>query len=418
MLESLRRAWRLPDLRRRILFTLAMFFVLRVGTHVPVPGIDASVIQKLFKEGTLFGLLDLFSGGALRTFSVFAMSVTPYINASIIFQLLTLVIPRLEELAKEGEEGRKKITQYTRYLTVVLALIQAYGMTVGLRSAVINPTWGSFTVIALSLTAGTAFLMWLGEQITEKGIGNGISLLIFAGIVARLPAGAGSIGTYLRGGRINWFNLALLAAVGALAIAAVVWVNEGQRRLPVQYPKRVVGRRMYGGQSAHIPLRVNHAGVIPIIFASSLLTFPLTLSTFINRPWAVNFANWFRMDRPLYLSTYAILVVFFTYFYTAIVFNPNDVANNIKKYGGFIPGLRPGKPTADYLTRVMNRVTLAGSLFLAVIAVMPYMMGAFTNIPGLYFGGTALLIVVGVALETMKQIEAHLVMRQYQGFLR
>jgi preprotein translocase subunit SecY len=418
MLETLRRAWRLPDLRRRILFTLAMFFVFRVGTHVPVPGIDASIIERLFKEGTLFGLLDLFSGGALRTFSVFAMSVTPYINASIIMQLLTLVIPRLEEMAKEGEEGRKKITQYTRYLTVVLALIQAYGMTVGLRNAVIRPTWGSFSVIAISLTAGTAFLMWLGEQITEKGIGNGISLLIFAGIVARLPAGAGSIGTYLRGGRINWINLFLLAAIGALAVAAVVWVNEGQRRIPVQYPKRVVGRRMYGGQSAHIPLRVNHAGVIPIIFASSLLTFPLTLATFINRPWAVNFANWFRMDRPLYLGTYAILVVFFTYFYTAIVFNPNDVANNIKKYGGFIPGLRPGKPTADYLTRVMNRVTLAGSLFLAVIAIMPYMVGALTNIPGLYFGGTALLIVVGVALETMKQIEAHLVMRQYQGFLR
>lgn len=418
MLESLRRAWRLPDLRRRILFTLAMFFVFRVGTHVPVPGIDASVIERLFREGTLFGLLDLFSGGALRTFSVFAMSVTPYINASIIMQLLTLVIPRLEELAKEGEEGRKKITQYTRYLTVVLALIQAYGMTVGLRSAVISPTWGSFTVIAISLTAGTAFLMWLGEQITEKGIGNGISLLIFAGIVARLPAGAGSIGTYLRGGRINWFNLFLLVVIGALAIAAVVWVSEGQRRIPVQYPKRVVGRRMYGGQSAHIPLRVNQAGVIPIIFASSLLTFPLTLATFINRPWAINFANWFRMDRPLYLSTYALLVVFFTYFYTAIVFNPVDVANNIKKYGGFIPGLRPGKPTADYLARVMNRVTLAGSLFLAVIAIMPYMMGALTNIPGLYFGGTALLIVVGVALETMKQIEAHLVMRQYQGFLR
>ena len=418
MLESIRRAWRLPDLRRRILYTLAMLLVFRVGTHVPVPGIDTAEIERLFKEGTLFGMLDLFSGGALRTYSVFAMSITPYINASIIMQLLTLVIPRLEELQKEGEEGRKKITQYTRYLTVVLALIQALGMTMGLRSAVLRPTWDSFAIIALSLTAGTAFLMWLGEQITEKGIGNGISLLIFAGIVARLPAGAGSVGTYLRGGRVSILNLVLLLIIGALAIAAVVWVNEGQRRLPVQYPKRVVGRRMYGGQSAHIPLRVNQAGVIPIIFASSVLTLPMTLAQFINRPWALGLANVFRYDRPLYLSLYAMMVIFFTYFYTAIVFNPMEVSNNIKKYGGFIPGLRPGKPTSDYLTRVMNRVTLAGSLFLAVVAVMPYFMGTVTNIPGLYFGGTALLIVVGVALETMKQIEAHLVMRQYQGFLR
>lgn len=424
MLESMRSALKLGDLRRKIIFTLAIFFVFRVGAHVPVPGINHDVLSELLK-GQFFGFFDVISGGAFRKLSVFAMSITPYINASIIMQLLTVVIPRLEQLAKEGEAGRKIIVQYTRYGTVVLGFIQAIGMSVALgrplvngQSAIVNPGIGSYLLVALTLTAGTAFLMWLGELITEKGIGNGISLLIFAGIVSRLPAGAVNIYRQLDAGTISIFSVIILIILGLLVIAGVVAVQEGQRRIPVQYAKRVMGRKVYGGQSTHIPLRVNQAGVIPVIFAMSILMFPVQIAQWINHPWAQSVANALHFGTALNSFLYAMLIIFFTYFYTAVIFNPMDVADNLKKYGGFIPGLRPGRPTGEYINRVLTRLTLAGAVFLALIAILPNFMIAVTKIPSLYFGGTALLIVVGVALETMKQFEAHLLMRHYQGFMK
>ncbi|MFO7245521.1 MAG: preprotein translocase subunit SecY [Thermaerobacter sp.] len=420
MLATLTRALKVGDLRRRILFTLGMFVIFRIGVHIPAPGVDAAVIQRLFQEGTIFGLLDLFAGGALSAFSIFAMSITPYINASIIMQLLTVVIPKFEEWSREGEEGRKKLTQLTRYGTVVLGLIQAYGTAYFLSrsGALETPGFFSMSLLALTLTAGTAFLMWLGEQITEHGIGNGISLLIFAGIVSRLPAGLMNLIDLVRVGAVNIFNILVLVVLGTAVIVGVVLMNEGQRRIPVQYSKRVVGRRMYGGQTTHIPMRINMAGVIPVIFASSILALPPTLAQFIPADWAQRFAAWFNTGSWLYTTIYALLIIFFTYFYTAIQFNPADVADNLRKYGGYIPGIRPGRPTAEYLDRVLVRLTLAGALFLAFISVLPVFFTELTNIPNLYFGGTALLIVVGVALETMKQIEAHLIMRQYEGFIR
>lgn len=421
LLATLSRALKIPDLKRRIYFTFWMFVVFRAGAFVPVPGIDPAKIQELFKEqGSLVGFLDLFAGGALSNFSIFAMGIMPYINASIIMQLLTMVVPKFEEWSKEGEEGRKKLTQLTRYGTVVLSLIQAVGLSFFMQNqfqAVRDPGFGSIALITLTLTAGTAFLMWLGEQITEFGIGNGISLLIFAGIVSRLPSGAGKLIVYLQSGTMNVFTLAFLVVMGLLVIAAIVWIQEGQRRIPVQYSKRVVGRRMYGGTSTHIPMRINQAGVIPVIFASAVLSFPPTIAQFIPHPIAQQVADMLDFRAPLYISIYFILIIFFTYFYTAVTFNPADVANNIKKYGGFIPGLRPGKPTAEFLERILVRITLAGAIFLALIAVLPYMLQGAVNI-NIYFGGTALLIVVGVALETMKQIEAHLLMRHYQGFIK
>jgi preprotein translocase subunit SecY len=418
MLQTLRSAMRISDLRRRIFFTFWMFLIFRVGTHIPVPGIDNTKIEQLFQSGSLFGLLDIFSGGAFKAFSVFAMSITPYINSSIIVQLLTVVVPAWERLQKEGVEGRKKLTQYTRYGTVLLAFIQAYGMSWGLRQAVITPNLWSVTLIAVSLTAGTAFLMWMGELITERGIGNGISLIIFAGIVSRLPQGAAAIWTYLSAGSINILNVAILAIVALAIIALVIWMQEGQRRVPVQYAKRVVGRRYYGGQSTHMPIRVNTAGVIPVIFSTSLLAIPMTLAQFVKAPWAQSLGNVFSYSGGLYIAVNALLIVFFTYFYTSIQFNPMNVANDLKKWGGFVPGIRPGRPTADYFSRVLGRVTLLGAIFLALIAaVMPWGVQALTGV-NVYFGGTALLIVVGVALETMKQIEVHLVMRHYQGFLK
>jgi preprotein translocase subunit SecY len=395
-----------------------MFVVFRIGVHISVPGVDNEVIADLIAEGTLLGLLDLFSGGALKAFSVFAMSITPYINASIIMQLLTVVIPSLEQLAKEGDEGRRKITQYTRYGTVVLGLIQAFGMAYGLRNAIINPGFWSISLVALALTAGTVFLMWLGEQITERGIGNGISLIIFAGIVSRTPEGLVNLWTYLTAGVLNIFNLLFLGIVALAAIGAVVLVQEGQRRVPVQYAKRVKGRRLYGGQTTHIPVRINSAGVIPVIFATSVLAFPATIAQFIPHPWAQAVAAALDFRSILYISLNVILIVFFTYFYTAITFNPVNVANDLKKWGGFVPGLRPGRPTADHLQRILYRITLIGALFLAfVAAVMPVGVAEATGV-NIYFGGTALLILVGVALETMKQIEVHLIMRHYQGFMR
>ena len=418
MLSALSNILKITELRQKVVFTLAMFLVFRAGTHIPVPGIDVSVIEQMFTSGNLFGLLDLFSGGALSKFSVFAMSITPYINASIIMQLLTVVVPKLEQWSKEGEDGRKKITQVTRYGTVVLGFVQAIGMAIGLKAAIINPSIGSILLIALTLTAGTTFLMWLGEQITEKGIGNGISLIIFAGIVSALPNGISTIYQYLAAGTINLFNVLLFLLIGVAMIVMVILISQGQRRIPVQYAKRVVGRKTYGGHSTHIPLKVNQAGVIPIIFASSVLMFPVTIAQFIDIPWVKTVAEWFAWGTPLQTFLYAVLIIFFTYFYTAVTLNISDMAENMKKYGGFIPGLRPGKPTADYLDKVMTRITLAGSIFLALIAILPNFIAAVTNIPGVYFGGTALLIVVGVALDTMKQIEALVLMRHYQGFMK
>lgn len=418
MLSALSNILKITELRQKVVFTLAMFLVFRAGTHIPVPGVDVSVIEQMFTSGNLFGLLDLFSGGALSKFSVFAMSITPYINASIIMQLITIVVPTFEQWSKEGEEGRKKLTQITRYGTVLLGFIQAIGMAIGLKDAIIHPGIASTILIALTLTAGTTFLMWLGEQITEKGIGNGISLIIFAGIVSRLPDGVYVIYQYLTAGTINFFNVLLFVIIGVAMIVLVIAISQGQRRIPVQYAKRVVGRKTYGGHSTHIPLKVNQAGVIPIIFASSVLMFPVTIAQFVNIPWVKTVAGYFAWGTPLQTVLYALLIIFFTYFYTAVTLNISDMAENMKKYGGFIPGLRPGKPTADYLDRVMTRITLAGSIFLAGIAILPNFIAAVTNIPGVYFGGTALLIVVGVALDTMKQIEAIVLMRHYQGFMK
>jgi len=418
LIGSLASAWKLGDLRKKIIFTLAMFLVFRIGVHIPVPGINTQVIAELISKGQLLGFFDIISGGAFKKFSIFAMSITPYINASIIMQLLTVVIPYFERLHKEGAEGQKKMSEYVRYGTVVLGFIQAVGISIGLRSAIINPGWGSTIVIALSLTAGTAFLMWLGELITEKGIGNGISLIIFAGIVSRVPAGIVSLYEYLVAGTTNIFVILIFAVVGLAVIAGIIAVQEGQRRIPVQYAKRVVGRKVYGGQSTHIPLKVNQAGVIPIIFAISILMFPGTIASwFPANKFAVWFTNVFNFQTVLYNVIYALMIIFFTYFYTAITFNPNDIADNMKKYGGFIPGLRPGRPTADYISKVSSRVTLAGAIFLAGIAVLPSALMSVTALP-LYFGGTSLLIVVGVALDTMKQIESNLLMRHYQGFLK
>jgi preprotein translocase subunit SecY len=416
--SALSNILKITELRQKVVFTLAMFLVFRAGTHIPVPGVNADVIEQLFTSGNLFGLLDLFSGGALRKFSVFAMSITPYINASIIMQLLTVVIPKLEQWAKEGEEGRKKITQITRYSTVLLGFIQAIGMAVGLRAAIIDYSVARVLLIALTLTAGTTFLMWLGEQITEKGIGNGISLIIFAGIVSRLPEGMFVIYQYLKAGTISIVNVIAFLIIAIAMIVFVIAISQGQRKIPVQYAKRVVGRKMYGGHSTHIPLKVNQAGVIPIIFASSVLMFPVTIAQFINIEWVKTVAGWFAWGTPLQTTLYVLLIVFFTYFYTAVTMNISDMAENMKKYGGFIPGLRPGKPTADYLDRVMTRITLAGSIFLALIAILPNFVVWITNIQGVYFGGTALLIVVGVALDTMKQVEALVLMRHYQGFMK
>lgn len=421
MLGSLQKAIKVGDLRQKLLFTLFMILVFRIGAHVPVPGIDPDVIQK-FLTGQLFSFFDIISGGAFKRFSIFAMSITPYINASIIMQLLTVVIPKLEELQKEGEEGRKVIAQYTRYGTVILAFIQSIGMAVALgrNGAVQNPGIVSYMIIAISLTAGTALLMWIGEMITEKGIGNGISLIIFAGIVSRFPSQISAAGQELATGMAGYFNILLFIALALGIIVAIIAVNEGQRRIPIQYAKRVVGRRLYGGQSTFLPLRVNAGGVIPIIFAMSILMFPATIGSWMDQTSGYNvFLNtYFNSGSVLYNAFYALLIIFFTYFYVSIIFNPADVADNIKKYGGFIPGIRPGRPTADYIERVLSRLTLAGGVFLAFIAVLPNVIIFLTGVKSLWFGGTSLLIVVGVALDTMKQIESHLLLRSYEGFVK
>lgn len=395
-----------------------MFIVFRAGTHIPVPGVNADVIEQLFRSGNLLGLLDMFSGGALSKFSIFAMSITPYINASIILQLLKVVVPTLEQWSKEGEEGYKKTTKLTRMLTVALAFIQACGMAYGLKMAINNPGIFSILLIALTLTAGTVFLMWIGEQITARGVGNGISLIIFAGIVSRLPDGLKIIFQYLQAGTVNLLNVILFAAIALAMIVFVIIISQGIRKIPVQYAKRVVGRKAYGGHTSYIPLKVNQAGVIPIIFASSVLMFPATIAQFVDVPWVKTMGKLFEWGSPLQTTLYVLMILFFTYFYTAVSLNIGDLSDNIKKNGGFIPGLRPGKPTTDYLDRVMSRITLAGAVFLSLIALMPHVIGWMTRIEGIYFGGTALLIVVGVALDTMKQIESLVLMRHYHGFMK
>jgi preprotein translocase subunit SecY len=418
MLETIRSAWKIKELRQRIIFTAFMLFIYRLGAHIPVPGVDPTVLAEFFQGDNLFGLFNVFAGGALENFTIFAMGIMPYINASIIMQLLTVVIPKFEELAKEGQEGQKKLAQLIRYGTIVLALIQATGMTVGIFSAaVINPTFFTYLTIIITLTAGTAFLMWQGELITERGVGNGISLIIFAGIVSRFGPGMLQTFELTRLGELDIFTVLATLLIVLGLIVAIVALEEGQRRIPVQYAKRVVGRKMYGGQSTHIPMKVNQSGVIPVIFASALLMFPATIAQFINHPVARFFESMFRIGAPVHTLLYILLILFFAYFYTAIQFDPVKISNDMKKYGGFIPGLRPGRPTAEFLGRVSSRLTLAGAIALAAIATMPVILQNLFRI-NIIFGGVGMIIVVGVVLETMKQIESHMLMRNYQGFMK
>jgi len=425
LLEAIKTAFKLPDLRKKIFWTLALIGIFRLGAHIPVPGPwDPQGLANIFGgDNNLFGLLDLMAGGALRKMSVFAMSVSPYITSSIILNLLTMVIPKLEALAKEGVEGRKIISQYTRYGTVILALIQGSAMALSLRGALLNPTTWDFVLIISTLITGSVFLMWLGEVLSERGIGNGISMIIFAGIVGQLiPSAITTLSTVSsKGVGTSFISIIAFAILGVLIVAGVVFVTQGERKIPVQYAKRVVGRRMYGGGSTFLPMKVNQAGVIPIIFASSLLAFPPTLGQWLpNTHWLYKFLLVFYPGRGLYLFLYAVLIFVFTYFYTAVTFNPLEVSNNMKKYGGFIPGIRPGKPTAEYLDRVLTRITLAGALFLTIVSLLPYLFDYIPAFRGMQiqFGGTGLLIAVGVAIDLMKQIEAQLLMRQYEGFLK
>lgn len=417
MLETLRDALKTQEMRKKILFTLMMFLIFRIGSHIPVPGIDKTQIAALIEQIKLLGFFDTISGSALKNVSIFAMSITPYINASIIIQLLTVIFPRLEAIAKDD---RKKIVEYTRYLTVGLGFIQALGMAFYFRNsgAMADASVMSMIIVILSLTAGTACLMWIGELITEKGIDNGISLIIFAGIVSRIPGGIAYLIEYAQQGVMNIVFILIFLIVALAAIICVIIVNQGERRVPVQYAKRVVGRKMYGGQSTHIPIKVNSAGVIPVIFAMSLMFFPGTIASFFpDNAVASWISQNFSFDNVAYNLIYAVLIIFFTYFYSSITFNPIDVADNIRKNGGFIPGIRPGRPTSEYIMKVMSRITFFGGLFLACIAVLPAVLMGVANMD-LYFGGTSLLIVVGVAIDTMKQIESNMMMRNYEGFMK
>jgi preprotein translocase subunit SecY len=430
MIGALQNITKIPELKKRILFTLMMLAVFRIVSHIPTPGIDAAALSAFFQArgDTLFGLIDMFSGGALGQMSVVALGIMPYISASIILELLTVVVPLLEKLKKEGEQGRKKIIQYTRYGTVVLSMIQGFGIAVGIENMVVGQSpvvpvggWGFRILAAITLTAGTAFLMWLGEQITERGIGNGISLIIFAGIVARLPeAILGVIQTMGAPGQLGPFGILVLLAFMIAVVGFIVLVERGQRRIPVQYAKRVVGRRMYGGQTTHLPLKVNTAGVIPPIFASSIIMFPATIGNFMDVkkfPWVQTIVSFLSPGSVVYELIFVAFVIFFCYFYTAVHFNPVDVADNMKKYGGFVPGIRPGKNTADYIDRVLTRLTFSGALYVSAVCVLPQLLIYQLHVP-FYFGGTALLIVVGVAMDTSNQIEAHMLTRHYEGFMR
>jgi preprotein translocase subunit SecY len=428
MFEGVQNATRVPELRRRVLYTLVMLAVYRVGVAVPTPGIDTAVLGEFFRQqaNDLFNLMILMSGGALERFSIFALGIMPYISASIILQLLTVVVPYLERLSKEGELGRRKITQYTRYGTVVLSLVQSFFISIGLQQievggARVVPEGGvRFQLMSMAtLTAGTAFIMWLGEQITERGIGNGISLIIFAGIVAALPSAVKSTLDFMRQGEISLLVVGFLALLMVVVVAFIVFAERGQRRIPVQYAKRVVGRRMYGGQTSYLPLKLNTSGVIPPIFASSFLIFPGTIAGFLGPeyPWAQTAAGMLTPGSALYDLIYTLGIIGFCYFYTAVVFNPADVADNMKKFGGYIPGIRPGQRTADYIDRVLARITLGGAVYLVAVCLLPTMLIQQFNVP-FFFGGTALLIVVGVGMDTVAQMETHLISRSYEGFMR
>jgi preprotein translocase subunit SecY len=420
--RSMSNPLRIPDLRRRLIFTAVMLALYRLGAHLPVPGVNAAAIENLFRQqGSLFSFLDLFVGGALSNFAIFALGVFPYITASIIFSLLQVVFPRLKELAtEEGEAGRRTIGMYTRYLSVALALLQAYGQyyLIASQGAVADRRPLAIATIMLTLTAGTMLLTWMGELMTEHGVGNGVSLIIFGGIVARLPAQVAQTITLMRAGEVRWYAFILDLLVILVSIVATVAITQAVRKIPVQYAKRVVGRRVYGGQSTHLPMKLIQAGVIPIIFAVSVLQFPGTIASFSRLEWLQRIGQQILPGRPLGDLLYFFLIIVFTYFYTAVSFDPNDVANNIKKYGGFIPGIRPGRPTTDYLARVTERLTLVGALVLAVIAIAPVYLARGTGVLTLYLAGTSLLIVVGVALETMKQLEAYVLMRHYEGFMK
>ena len=423
LIASLQNIFKIPELRSRVLFTLAMLGVYRIGAHIPTPGINNEELFKFLTErgGALMGFLDIFSGGALSRLTIFALGIMPYISASIILQLLTVVVPHLSKLAKEGERGRKAIIQYTRYGTIGIAFIQGFGIALGLEGMndgvfVLDPGWDFRFMTVITLVSGTAFLMWLGEQITERGVGNGISLIIFSGIVASLPGAIVQTFELYRIGQISLILLLLLGVVMVAVVCAIVFLESGRRKIAVQYAKRVVGRRVYGGQNTHIPLKINTAGVIPPIFASSIIAFPATITSFIQVPWVQSFGAQLAPGSLLYTMIYVGLIVFFCFFYTAVVLNPVDMADNMKKYGGFIPGIRPGQRTADFIYKVLTRITFAGAIYLAIVCVIPELLIYKLNMP-FYFGGTSLLIVVGVGLDTAQQIENHMLMRNYDGFL-
>ncbi len=451
MIESFRNIFAIPDLRKRIIFTFALLGVYRLGAFIPTPGVDPQAIAEFTQaaQGTVLGFLNLFSGGALGRMTVFALGIMPYISASIILQLLTVVWPYLEKLSKEGELGRRKITQYTRYGTVVLSVIQSLGISFFLErttapggaALVPHPGWGFRLMTVLTLTTGTAFVMWLGEQITERGVGNGISLIIFAGIVVGLPSAILNTLTDVKTGSLSIITVVILVVFMVAVVAAIVFMERAQRRIPIQYAKRVVGRRVYGGQSTYLPLRLNTGGVIPVIFAASIMSFPQTIGQMIQHPWLKKITAALAWGEPLYNLIYFFSIIFFCYFYTSIIFNPEDTADNMRKYGGFIPGIRPGRPTAEFIDKVLTRITLVGAIYLALVAILPEILIAgfkvatipyigptldailprwFTQGLGVkfYFGGTSLLIVVGVAMDTVQQIESQLVMRHYDGFMR
>jgi preprotein translocase subunit SecY len=455
ILSSIQNIFSIPDLRNRVLFMLGLLGVYRIGAFIPTPGIDHAALEQLFQaqQGTIFGFLDIFSGGNLRRFSIFALGIMPYITASIILQLATVVVPYLEKLSKEGELGRRKITQYTRYLTVALTLFQGFMTAIALErsgggtgpSIVLDPGWAFRFMVMITLTTGTAFIMWVGEQITERGIGNGISLIIFAGIVVNLPGAINDIWINLQQRTWSIFTVILLVIVMVVVIAAVVFVERGQRKIPVQYAKRVVGRKVYGGQATHLPLRVNSGGVIPVIFAASIVAIPSTLGAVMPNTFMRGLSSQLAQGMPLYNLLYIVGIIFFCFFYVSIIFNPMEVADNIRKYGGYIPGIRPGKRTAEYIDRILSRLTAAGALYLVLVCLLPEFLitgfkvqpipwigpriDDFLSSAGMnwittgmgvtfYFGGTSLLIVVGVAMDTVQQIESQLIMRHYDGFLK
>jgi preprotein translocase subunit SecY len=423
ILSAFQNIFKIQELKNRVIFTLALLAVYRIGAHIPTPGIRGEELSKFLAErgGALMGFFDMFSGGALSRVTIFALGIMPYISASIILQLLTVVIPAVGKMAKEGEAGRKKIIRYTRYGTVIISAIQSFGIAVGLESMsqgafIQNPGWGFRLMTMITLTSGTAFIMWLGEQITERGIGNGISLIIFAGIVARFPNAVLSTFRLVQAGELSIFFIIFLVAMMIAVVGAIVFIERGQRKIPVQYAKRVVGRKIYGGQSTHLPLKINTSGVIPPIFASSIIMFPATVAGFIAVPWVQGVAKQLAPGTAVYTLLYVGMIFFFSYFYTAIVFNPVDIADNLKKYGGYIPGIRPGQKTSEYIYRVLSRLTFFGAIYLAVVCVLPTLLIQKFNVP-FYFGGTSLLIVIGVALDTVSQIESHLLTRSYEGFL-